>query len=135
MSKPWDETGLQDFKSWLGETHKRDGLVYRGDADFEQLGPRGLLTLLEFKNAGESLGRGQLNWLRRRGRDERTEVRVVKELVGTDPEDPQRLVSVWDPMSSVGAIETPLDKLAEWVNSRAYRSGQETPENLPPALF
>lgn len=135
MSKPWDETGLQDFKSWLGVTHARDGLVYRGDADFEQLGPRGLLTVLEFKNAGETLGRGQLNWLRRRGRDERTEVRVVRELPAADIADPRRLVWVWDPMSPALADKWPLDRLAFWVNSRAYRSGREETENLPPVLF
>lgn len=133
MTKPWIGTGLSDYFSWLGETHKNDGLVYRGDADFEQLGPRGMLTLLEFKNAGEPIGRGQLNWLRRRARDERTEVRVVRELVGTDPKDPARQVTVWDPLTPWTAQrQVSLTEVVEFVNSRAYRSAR--PEDRTPTL-
>lgn len=131
MTKPWTDTGLSDFQSWLGITHPNDGLIYRGDGDFEQLGPRGMLTLIEFKNAGEPLGRGQLNWLRRRGHDERTEVRVVREHIDPDKTDPHRIVFLWDPMRPEGWIECKLSDLAEWVNSRAYRSGSEHPTNLP----
>lgn len=131
MAKPWIGTGLADHKSWLGTTHGNDGLAYRGDSDFEQLGPGGKITLLEFKNAGENMGLGQMNWLRRRARDPLTEVRVIREIVGTDPTNPDRPVMVWDPRVPGGSVLQPLSDVAAWVNSRAYRSGKELDTNLP----
>lgn len=133
-SKPWANTGLGDFKSWLGDTHVNDGLVYRGDADFEQLGPRGLVTVLEFKNPGEPLGRGQRAWLKMRAKQPKTEVRIIRELIGADTEDPDREVVVANPLN-VYTQKMTLRELAEWVNSRAYRSGAELAGNHPTPLF
>ncbi|QTF81965.1 hypothetical protein SEA_BABYYODA_31 [Microbacterium phage BabyYoda] len=114
--------GLDDFQSWLGTTVYGEGLIYRGDADFEQLGPRGTLTVIEFKKKHEKpVGRGQLAWLRTRARQDKTEVRVVRELT-EDYDDPDRLVWVWDPLRPVAeAQELTLSHLAAWVDSRAYR--------------
>lgn len=133
MSKPWEGTGLSDFKSWLGTTHKKDGLVYRGDIDFAQLGPRGMLTLVEFKNAGEFLSNGQRAMLRRLAQDEKTEVRVLRESIGSDPTDPARvvLVSRVTPAGIDAGVLMPLDEFAAWVDSRAYRSGAALSENRP----
>ena len=114
--------GLDDFQSWLGSTVYGEGLIYRGDADFEQLGPRGILTVIEFKKKHEKpVGRGQLAWLRVRARQDKTEVRVVRELT-EDYDDQDRLVWVWDPVRPVAeAQEMTLSHLAAWVDSRAYR--------------
>lgn len=114
--------GLDDFQSWLGRTVYGEGLIYRGDADFEQLGPRGTLTVIEFKKKHEKpVGRGQLAWLRVRARQDKTEVRVVRELT-EDYDDPDRRVWVWDPLAPVAeAQEMTLSHLAAWVDSRAYR--------------
>ena len=114
--------GLDDFQSWLGTTVYGEGLIYRGDADFEQLGPRGTLTVIEFKKKHEKpVGRGQLAWLRARARQDKTEVRVVRELT-EDYEDHNRMVWVWDPLRPVAeAQELSLSHLAAWVDSRAYR--------------
>jgi len=122
LDKPWTGEGLDDFTSWLGHTVYNEGLVYRGDADFEQLGPRGLLTVIEFKKAKEKpVGRGQLAWLRVRARQEKTEVRIVRELTD-DYDNPDRRVWVWDPLKkSSEAQEMTLSHLAAWVDSRAYR--------------
>ncbi|AXH47321.2 hypothetical protein SEA_EDEN_26 [Microbacterium phage Eden] len=120
--KPWTGEGLDDFTAWLGHTVYGEGLIYRGDADFEQLGPRGKFTVIEFKKKFEKpLGRGQLAWLRARGRQERTEVRVVRELT-EDYDDPDRLVWFWNPLEpSSQAQELTLSHVAAWVDSRAYR--------------
>lgn len=126
MSKPWANTGLSDFTSWLGETVPRQGLIYRGDADFEQLGPGGRVTVVEFKQAGEKpVGRGQLAWLRHRAKQPRTEVRVVREVDGTDPDDPAREVWVWNPLHSPRTDSSywSLADFKKWVDSRAYRVG------------
>jgi hypothetical protein len=114
--------GLDDFVSWLGHSVYGEGLIYRGDADFEQLGPRGKLTVIEFKKKHEkAVGRGQLAWLRTRARQDRTEVRVVRELT-EDYDDPDRRVWVWNPLRPVAeAQEMTLSHLAAWVDSRAYR--------------
>ncbi|QOP64263.1 hypothetical protein QDW16_gp41 [Microbacterium phage Quenya] len=122
MSKAWAQQGLDDFQSWLGQTVYGEGLIYRGDGDFEQLGPRGKITLIEFKKRTEKpVGRGQLAWLRARARQERTEVRVVRELT-EDYDDPDRRVWVWNPLEPVSqAQEMTLSHLAAWVDSRAYR--------------
>ncbi|QED11449.1 hypothetical protein SEA_VITAS_26 [Microbacterium phage Vitas] len=123
--KPWTGQGLDDFTSWLGGTVYGEGLIYRGDADFEQLGPRGQITVVEFKKQGEKpVGRGQLAWLRARGRQDRTEVRVVRELT-TDYDDPDRLVWFWNPLEPVKeAQELTLSHVAAWIDSRAYRPVQ-----------
>jgi hypothetical protein len=123
VTKAWAQQGLDDFQSWLGATVYGEGLIYRGDADFEQLGPRGKLTVIEFKKLHEKpVGRGQLAWLRARGRQDRTEVRVVRETT-EDYSDPDRVVWVWDPMKPVAtAQEMTLSHLAAWVDSRAYRT-------------
>jgi hypothetical protein len=120
--KAWTGQGLDDFTSWLGHTVYGEGLIYRGDADFEQLGPRGKITLIEFKKLHEKpLGRGQLAWLRTRARQDRTAVRVVRELT-EDYDDPDRRVWVWNPLTPVAeAQEMTLSHLAAWVDSRAYR--------------
>jgi hypothetical protein len=120
--KPWADTGLGDFASWLGTTAYGEGLIYRGDADFEQLGPRGQLTVIEFKKKSErSVGRGQLAWLKARAHQDRTEVRVVRETT-EDYTDPDRLVWVWNPVEpSTSGEEVTLSHLAAWVDSRAYR--------------
>ena len=122
MTKAWAQQGLDDFQSWLGHTVYGEGLIYRGDADFEQLGPRGKITLLEFKRLHEKpVGRGQLAWLRARARQDRTEVRVVRELT-EDYGDPDRLVWVWNPLEPVAAAqEMTLSHVAAWIDSRAYR--------------
>ena len=126
MTKAWTGAGLDDFTSWLGHTVYGEGLIYRGDADFEQLGPRGKLTVIEFKRKQEKpVGRGQLAWLRARARQDRTEVRVVREL-SEDYEDPDRLVWVWNPIEpTTKAQEMTLGHVAAWIDSRAYR--QPTP--------
>ena len=126
MTKAWTGAGLDDFTSWLGHTVYGEGLIYRGDADFEQLGPRGKLTVIEFKRKQEKpVGRGQLAWLRARARQDRTEVRVVREL-SEDYEDPDRLVWVWNPIEpTTKAQEMTLSHVAAWIDSRAYR--QPTP--------
>lgn len=126
MTKAWAQQGLDDFQSWLGQTVYGEGLIYRGDADFEQLGPRGKLTVIEFKKKSEKpVGRGQLAWLRARARQDRTEVRVVREL-SEDYEDPDRLVWVWNPIEpTTKAQEMTLSHVAAWIDSRAYR--QPTP--------
>lgn len=127
MSKPWEETGLSDFRSWLGDTEPRRGLVYRGDADFEQLGPGGWIVLLEFKRCGEGgVSRGQLNWLKHRAQQPRTAVAVVREL-SDDWDDPNRPVHVWgiSPVHTLKGLRlggTTLDVVAEWVDSKAYRA-------------
>lgn len=120
--KPWTGSGLDDYTSWLGHSVFGEGLVYRGDADFEQLGPRGTLTVVEFKKQHERpVSRGQLAWLRERARQPKTKVRVVREL-SEDYEDPDRRVWVWDPLTpSASAKEMSLSHLAAWVDSRAYR--------------
>lgn len=120
--KAWTGAGLDDFTSWLGETVYGEGLIYRGDADFEQLGPKGIFTVLEFKRAHERpLGRGQLAWLRARARQDKTEVRIVREL-SEDYADSDRLVWVWNPLDPIkSATEMTLSHLAAWVDSRAYR--------------
>lgn len=130
-NKPWANTGLGDFNSWLGATHPRDGLIYRGDVDFEQLGPRGLTTILEFKKSGEHLGRGQLAFLRARARLPKTEVRIVREVYDNNT-DPARDVEVWDVTMpwATNAIMSLAD-LADWVNSRAYRSGSIPTSDRP----
>ncbi|AVR57190.1 hypothetical protein SEA_SHARKBOY_28 [Microbacterium phage Sharkboy] len=122
MTKAWEGHGLDDFQSWLGASVYGEGLIYRGDADFEQLGPRGRLTVIEFKKKHEKpVGRGQLAWLRARARQDRTEVRVVRELT-EDYDDPDRRVWVWNPLEPVSqAQEVTLSHLAAWVDSRAYR--------------
>ncbi|UYL86815.1 hypothetical protein SEA_RONA_27 [Microbacterium phage Rona] len=122
MTKAWEGHGLDDFQSWLGASVYGEGLIYRGDADFEQLGPRGRLTVIEFKKKHEKpVGRGQLAWLRARARQDRTEVRVVRELT-EDYDDPDRRVWVWNPLEPVAqAQEVTLSHLAAWVDSRAYR--------------
>lgn len=122
MSKPWTGEGLDDYASWIGPTVFGEGLIYRGDSDFEQLGPRGMLTVLEFKKMNEKpVGRGQLAWLRARARQDRTEVRVVRELT-TDYDDLDRPVWVWNPIKPVDTAEVlNLSYLAAWVDSRAYR--------------
>lgn len=135
MSKPWDGTGLSDFKSWLGATHQRDGLVYRGDVDFIQFGPRGMMTVLEFKNAGEFLSRGQRSMLQVLARNEGWEVRLVREMPGTSPDNPDRLVMV-SAFTRAGLEHgepMPLSTFAKWVDSRAYRSGAALEENRPAA--
>lgn len=121
--KPWTGSGLDDFTAWLGATAYGEGLIYRGDADFEQMGPRGIITLLEFKKDREkSVGRGQLAWLKARARQEKTEVRIVRELTD-DYEDQDRLVWVWNPIEPVkSAQRMTLSHLAAWVDSRAYRA-------------
>ena len=126
MTKAWTGAGLDDFTSWLGHTVYGEGLIYRGDADFEQLGPRGKMTVIEFKRKQEKpVGRGQLAWLRARARQDRTEVRVVREL-SEDYEDPDRLVWVWNPIEpTTKAQEMTLSHVAAWIDSRAYR--QPTP--------
>lgn len=126
MTKAWTGAGLDDFTSWLGPTVYGEGLIYRGDADFEQLGPRGKLTVIEFKRKQEKpVGRGQLAWLRARARQDRTEVRVVRELT-EDYDDPDRLVWVWNPIEpTTKAQEMTLSHVAAWIDSRAYR--QPTP--------
>lgn len=130
-NKPWAATGLGDFASWLGNTHPRDGLVYRGDVDFEQLGPRGMVTVLEFKKSGEMLGRGQLAFLRARARIPKTEVRVVREVYDNNL-DPERDVEVWDvTMPYATRAVMSLADLADWVNSRAYRSGNIPDSDRP----
>lgn len=123
--KAWAQQGLDDFQSWLGQTVYGEGLIYRGDADFEQLGPRGKITLVEFKKKHEKpIGRGQLAWLRARARQDRTEVRVVRELT-EDYDDPDRLVWFWNPLEPVAkAQEVTLSHVAAWVDSRAYRPVQ-----------
>lgn len=120
--KSWAGQGLDDFQSWLGTTVYGEGLVYRGDADFEQLGPRGKLTVVEFKKQNEKpVSRGQLAWLRARARQDRTEVRVVRELT-EDYDDPDRLVWVWNPLEPTAAAQVmTLSHVAAWVDSRAYR--------------
>lgn len=122
MTKAWTGSGLDDFTSWLGQTVYGEGLIYRGDADFEQLGPRGKITVMEFKKKSEKpVGRGQLAWLRARARQDRTEVRVVRELT-EDYDDPDRLVWVWNPLeSTTEAQEMTLSHVAAWIDSRAYR--------------
>lgn len=122
MVKAWTGSGLDDFTSWLGTTVYGEGLIYRGDADFEQMGPRGLITVLEFKKEHERpLGRGQLAWLKYRARQDKTEVRVVREL-SDDYTNPDRLVWVWNPIEPIkSAQEMTLSHLAAWVDSRAYR--------------
>lgn len=132
MTKPWDQTGLSDFKSWLGETRRRRGLCYRGDADFEQLGPRGMLTVLEFKQAHEGpVSRGQLAWLRVRAKQPNTMAVVIRET--TDHyDDPDRLVSFWDVRASAPAPTlVPLSEVKAWVDSRAYRPDKIASEDLP----
>lgn len=120
--KAWAQQGLDDFQTWLGQTIYGAGLIYRGDADFEQLGPRGKITVVEFKKQGEkAVGRGQLTWLRTRARQDRTEVRIIREL-SEDYTDPHRYVWVWNPLESAAkAQELPLSQVAEWIDSRAYR--------------
>lgn len=120
--KPWTGQGLDDFTAWLGHTVYGEGLIYRGDADFEQLGPRGQITVVEFKKQNERpLGRGQLAWLRTRARQDKTEVRIVRELT-EDYDDPDRLVWVWNPLEPVKqAQEMTLSHVAAWIDSRAYR--------------
>lgn len=120
--KAWTGAGLDDFTSWLGLTVYGEGLIYRGDADFEQMGPRGLITVLEFKKRAEKpVGRGQLAWLKARARQDKTEVRIVREMT-EDLDDPDRLVWVWNPLESVKLAKTmTLTHLAAWVDSRAYR--------------
>lgn len=120
--RPWANQGLDDFTSWLGQSVYGEGLIYRGDADFEQMGPRGLLTVIEFKKKNEkAVGRGQLAWLRARARQEKTEVRIVRELTD-DYEDNDRRVWVWNPLQPTStAQEMTLTHLAAWVDSRAYR--------------
>ncbi|QDH92406.1 hypothetical protein SEA_CELAENA_27 [Microbacterium phage Celaena] len=127
MSKAWAQQGLDDFQSWLGQTVYGEGLIYRGDGDFEQLGPRGKITLIEFKKRTEKpVGRGQLAWLRTRARQERTEVRIVRELT-EDYDNPDRRVWVWNPLQPVSeAQEMTLSHLAAWVDSRAYRPPKVT---------
>lgn len=122
MTKAWAQQGLDDFQSWLGATVYGEGLIYRGDADFEQLGPRGKLTVIEFKKQHEKpVGRGQLAWLRVRARQEKTEVRIVRELT-EDYDNPDRPVWVWNPVEPASnAQEMTLSHLAAWVDSRAYR--------------
>ena len=122
MTKAWTGAGLDDFTSWLGTTVYGEGLIYRGDADFEQLGPRGKITVVEFKKRAEKpVGRGQLAWLRHRARQDRTEVRVVRELT-EDYDDPDRLVWVWNPLEATAkAQEMTLSHVAAWIDSRAYR--------------
>lgn len=134
--KAWTGTGLGDFVSWLGTTHRKDGLAYRGDIDFVQLGPKGALTIIELKNAGEYLGQGQRAMLKRMAQDDRTEVRVLREMPGTDPDDPDRLVLV-SRVTRAGlepAEPVSLRDFAAWVDSRAYRSGAALPENRPRPL-
>ncbi|QWY79853.1 hypothetical protein SEA_CROZENNI_30 [Microbacterium phage CroZenni] len=125
MTKAWAQQGLDDFQSWLGATVYGEGLIYRGDADFEQLGPRGKLTVIEFKKQHEKpVGRGQLAWLRVRARQEKTEVRIVRELT-EDYDNPDRPVWVGDPVEpAANAQEMTLSHLAAWVDSRAYRPAQ-----------
>ncbi|QCG77291.1 hypothetical protein SEA_ALBRIGHT_29 [Microbacterium phage Albright] len=125
MTKAWAQQGLDDFQSWLGATVYGEGLIYRGDADFEQLGPRGKLTVIEFKKQHEKpVGRGQLAWLRVRARQEKTEVRIVRELT-EDYDNPDRPVWVWNPVEpAANAQEMTLSHLAAWVDSRAYRPAQ-----------
>lgn len=127
--KAWTGAGLDDFTAWLGTTVYNEGLIYRGDVDFEQLGPRGKLTVIEFKKRNEkSVGRGQLAWLRARARQDRTEVRVVREMTD-DYENPDRLVKVWNPLEPSSSMqEMTLSHVAAWVDSRAYR---ETPGISP----
>ncbi|WNO28742.1 hypothetical protein SEA_FLAMETHROWER_27 [Microbacterium phage FlameThrower] len=127
MSKAWAQQGLDDFQSWLGQTVYGEGLIYRGDGDFEQLGPRGKITLIEFKKRTEKpVSRGQLAWLRTRARQERTEVRIVRELT-EDYDNPDRRVWVWNPLQPVSAAqEMTLSHLAAWVDSRAYRPPKVT---------
>ena len=122
MTKAWAQQGLDDFQSWLGATVYGEGLIYRGDADFEQLGPRGKLTVIEFKKKHEKpVGRGQLAWLRARARQDKTEVRVVRELT-EDYDNQDRLVWVWNPLEPVAKAQSlALSYLAAWVDSRAYR--------------
>lgn len=122
MTKAWAQQGLDDFQSWLGSTVYGEGLIYRGDADFEQLGPRGTLTVIEFKKKHEKpVGRGQLAWLRVRARQAKTEVRVVRELT-EDYDNQDRLVWVWNPLEPVAKAQSlTLSHLAAWVDSRAYR--------------
>jgi hypothetical protein len=120
--KPWAGQGLDDFTTWLGATVYGEGLVYRGDADFEQLGPRGQITVLEFKKSNEKpVGRGQLAWLRVRAKQPKTEVRIARDLTD-DFTNPDRLVWVWNPLEPSTAAKTvTLSHLAAWVDSRAYR--------------
>lgn len=135
IDKPWTNTGLGDFTSWLGATRSREGLVYRGDADFEQLGPRGTFTVIELKQPYERLSRGQLAWLRARGRQDKTEVRVVQELPGYDSEDLDREVDVWNPLAPWATKHRlPVRDLATWVDSRAYRPKVPSP-TFPPPLY
>lgn len=117
----WEGSGLDDFKSWLGPTEPKRGLIYRGDADFEQLGPQGRFTVLEFKHANEApVGRGQLAWLRARAKQPRTEVRVIRGVEGTDPDDPAREVRVWNVLENFEVTQS-LAMVQAWVDSRAYR--------------
>lgn len=113
--------GLDDFESWLGPTLYGEGLIYRGDADFEQLGPKGIITVIEFKKSREkAVGRGQLAWLRARARQPKTEVRVVRETT-EDYGDLERPVWVWNPINPVDTAQVvALNYLAAWVDSRAY---------------
>ena len=77
---------------------------------------------MEFKKKHEKpLGRGQLAWLRVRARQDKTEVRVVRELT-EDYDDPDRLVWFWNPLDPVAkAQELTLSHVAAWIDSRAYR--------------
>lgn len=122
MTKAWTGAGLDDFTSWLGTTVYNEGLIYRGDVDFEQMGPKGIITVMEFKKLHERpVGRGQLAWLKARSRQDKTEVRIVREMT-EDLDDPDRLVWVWDPAKPIKeAGEMTLSHLAAWVDSRAYR--------------
>jgi hypothetical protein len=135
VTKPWEGTGLSDFRTWLGETRKREGLVYRGDGDFLQVGPyeRGvrLVTLLEFKNGTEWASRGQLTMLDYLARQPGWECRVVADRV-PDPSnaDPHREVHVRDPRRGTSGVMR-LDKLAAWVDSRAYRPSVDGEARAP----
>jgi len=124
MSKPWTGTGLSDFNSWW-PTDRGRGLVYRGDGDMEIMDTRHRLTLVEFKNAGEGLSRAQFSWLKVRAGQDNTEVRVVRELVGTDPLDNNRLVSV-RVIAPTGQQPAPevmtLQAFVTWAETRAYRA-------------
>jgi hypothetical protein len=81
------------------------------------------ITVLEFKQAGENLGRAQFMWLKTRARQPKTEVRVVRELPGEIPGDPDRYVVVWNPLETWQHRETmKLQDFRAWAESRAYRT-------------
>lgn len=120
MGKRWEGHGLEDFDSWW-QTEPRRGLVYRGDADMEIMNNRHDITVLEFKQAGENLSRAQHTWLKARAAQDKTEVRVVREIPGEDEDNDNRFVSVWNPIAPwADRTVMPLQEFRAWVESRAY---------------